>query len=170
MFRGYISLGSNIDREKHIKAGLQAIAARWGNLVISNIYESTSIGFSGNPFYNLVVGFDTIDDVYSVSQQLREIEIANGRPKDSKKFSSRTLDLDLILYGELIVNESRLQLPRTDITQYAFVLQPLAEIAPLLIHPILKINYQQLWQQMPKDQSIQQCSHLLRQQCLETSI
>ena len=170
MVRGYISIGSNIDREQHIKAGLQALAAHWGHLIISSIYESIAIGFAGNPFYNLVVGFDTMDDVYAVSQQLRQIEIANGRPKDSQKFSSRTLDLDLILFGELIVHEGSLQLPRADITQYAFVLQPLAEIAPLLIHPVLKISYHQLWQQFPKEQSIQQCPTHVREQCLATSM
>ncbi len=74
----------------------------------------------------------------------------HGRSRDSQKFSARTLDLDLVLYGDLIINDGRLQIPRTEIEYYAFVLEPLAEIAPDLEHPIRKINYKTLWAQFDK--------------------
>ena len=148
MTQVYISIGSNIDREKYIVAGLKALEQTFGDLTASSIYESEPVGFSGDAFYNLVVGFDTELDVFTVAQKLREIEVANGRLADSKKFSARKLDLDLILFGNLIVNEGSLQLPRTDILCYAFVLEPLAEIAPMLKHPVLNLSYAELWQAM----------------------
>ncbi len=150
MNRGYISIGSNIDRDKHITAGLLALEQQFGKLIISSLYESEPVGFSGENFYNLVVGFDSESDVNRVAQQLRQIEIANGRTPDSKKFSARTLDLDLILYGNLIINDGKLQIPRNEIERYLFVLEPLAEIAPTLKHPVHNLSYSDLWQKMDK--------------------
>jgi 2-amino-4-hydroxy-6-hydroxymethyldihydropteridine diphosphokinase len=154
--QGYISIGSNIDRERHIALGLQELEQIFGRLTISSVYESAPVGFVGDAFYNLVVGFGSTLDVKNVALKLREIEFAHGRLPDSKKFSARTLDLDLILYGDLILNHENLQLPRTDIERYAFVLEPLAEIAPTLLHPILQLSYAELWQKMPKGDLQQQ--------------
>jgi 2-amino-4-hydroxy-6-hydroxymethyldihydropteridine diphosphokinase len=145
---GYISIGSNIDREKNIASGLKALEHEFGKLVISSVYESDPVGFSGAAFYNLVVGFNSNLDVHTVAQRLRQIEFDHGRPVDSKKFSSRTLDLDLILFGELVANDGNLKIPRDDIERYAFVLEPLAEIAPLQKHPVLQLSYAELWQKM----------------------
>jgi 2-amino-4-hydroxy-6-hydroxymethyldihydropteridine diphosphokinase len=148
--RGYISIGSNIDKDRNIAAGLKAIEQTFGSLIVSSVYESDPVGFSGDAFYNLVVGFDSDLDIETVAQKLREIEFAHGRLADSKKFSARTLDLDLLLYGDLIVKDGKLQIPRADIERYAFVLAPLAEIAPTLMHPVLRLSYAELWQKMPK--------------------
>lgn len=153
--RGYISIGSNIDKQHHISAGLQALEKYFGALLISSIYESTAVGFVGDSFYNAVVGFDSDLTVTAVAQQLRQIELDNGRRLDSQKFSSRTLDLDLILYGDCIIDDGQLQIPRHDIERYAFVLEPLAEIAPDAIHPMTGISYGKLWQQFDKTHSQQ---------------
>ncbi len=150
MTRGYISVGSNIEREHHIAAGLKALEQLFGGLIVSSVYESAPVGFSGDPFYNLVAGFDSTSDVFTVAKQLRDLEFAHGRPVESRKLSSRTLDLDLLLYGDLIIDNGNLKLPRDDIECYAFVLEPLAELAPESIHPVLKIRYADLWRQMPK--------------------
>jgi 2-amino-4-hydroxy-6-hydroxymethyldihydropteridine diphosphokinase len=147
----YVSVGSNIDRKFHIDAGLHALEQAFGDLIVSSIYETEPVGFSGDPFYNLVIGFDTDNDVKTVAQKLREIEIAHGRLSDSKKFSSRKLDLDLILFGKLVVDDGNLQIPRSDIEKYAFVLEPLAEIAPALKHPVLNMSYLDLSQKMRLD-------------------
>lgn len=155
MTRAYISVGSNIDRDKHIAAGLLALKQAFGGLIVSSLYESEPVGFTGDVFYNLVVGFDSELDASTVAQQLRQIEIANGRTPDSKKFSARTLDLDLILYGDLIVNDGSLQIPRDEIDRYAFVLEPLAEIAPTLKHPVHHLSYAELWQKMNKGNTLQ---------------
>ena len=151
MTLGFISIGSNIDREQNIAAGLRSLSEIFGELDISSVYESEPVGFTGDAFYNLVVGFTSDADVKTVAAQLRELEFVHGRTSDSKKFSSRTLDLDLLLFGDSIVNDGKLNIPRDDIVRYAFVLEPLAEIAPHLKHPVLQQSYAQLWADMPKD-------------------
>lgn len=150
MPRGYISIGSNIDKDKNIPASLRALEQFFGNLTVSSIYESEPVGFTGDAFYNLIVGFDSDLEVKTVAKQLRQIELDNGRTRDCKKFSARTLDLDLILYGDLVINDGRLQIPRDEIERYAFVLEPLAEIAPTLKHPISHISYAELWEKFDK--------------------
>jgi len=148
--RGYISIGSNINKDEHIPASLRALEQAFGELAVSSIYETEAVGFTGDVFYNLVVGFDSDLEVKAVTKQLRQIELDNGRTRDSRKFAARTLDLDLILYGDLIVNDGRLQIPRDEIEHYAFVLEPLAEIAPSLQHPVSHISYAELWEQFDK--------------------
>jgi 2-amino-4-hydroxy-6-hydroxymethyldihydropteridine diphosphokinase len=149
----YISLGSNIDRKHHVQKALNALTEVFNltleQLSLSSLFESEAVGFSGNAFYNMVIGINTQFSVEQVSNILREIEVANGRPLDAKKFSPRTLDLDLLLYDDLIV-DSPAQLPRNEIDKNAFVLWPLSQIAPTLVHPILKLNYQTLWQKYDK--------------------
>ncbi len=142
---GYISVGSNIDKDKHTPSSLTALAQRFGDLKISGTYESQAMGFEGENFYNLIVGFASEWPVKQVAKELKQIEKEHGRTHTDKKFSARTLDLDLILYGDLVVSEGRLQIPRDEITRYAFVLEPLAEIAPELRHPVTGIKYADLW-------------------------
>jgi len=156
MRKGYISIGSNIDKNKNIPASLEALKLHFGQLTISSIYESESVGFIGDTFYNLVVGFNSEFSVKEVARILRQIELDNGRTRNSQKFSSRTLDLDLILYDNLILNDGRLQIPRDEIERYAFVLEPLAEIAPDLKHPISDISYSDLWKKFDKTNLTQQ--------------
>ncbi|MGZ8185179.1 MAG: 2-amino-4-hydroxy-6-hydroxymethyldihydropteridine diphosphokinase [Methylobacter sp.] len=150
MPRGYISIGSNIDKDKNIPASLKALKQHFGKLTISSIYESEPVGFSGDAFYNLVVGFDSDLDMPEVAKRLRQIELDHGRTRECKKFSARTLDLDLILYGDLIMNDGSLKIPRDEIERYAFVLEPLAEIAPTLKHPVSHKNYAELWDKFDK--------------------
>ncbi len=147
---GYISIGSNIEREKNVRSSLIALKKQFGKLVVSSLYESEAVGFEGNPFYNLIVGFESNLDVKIVAKQLRDIELSHGRTRNSQKFSARTLDLDLILYGDLIIHDGRLQIPRDEIERYAFVLEPLAEIAANLQHPISKKTYADLWGEYDK--------------------
>jgi 2-amino-4-hydroxy-6-hydroxymethyldihydropteridine diphosphokinase len=135
---------------------LEALKLHFGQLTISSIYESESVGFTGDTFYNLVVGFNSEFSVKEVAKILRQIELDNGRTRNSQKFSSRTLDLDLILYDNLILNDGRLQIPRDEIERYAFVLEPLAEIARYLKHPISDISYSDLWKKFDKTNLTQQ--------------
>ncbi|GLX77699.1 2-amino-4-hydroxy-6-hydroxymethyldihydropteridine diphosphokinase [Thalassotalea insulae] len=151
MARVYLSIGTNIEREKNLFSGLTALNRQLGALTLSSLFESEAVGFSGSPFYNMVVGFDTSLDITSLSQQLRELEYAHGREIDAKKFSPRTLDLDILLYDDLVAQEP-VQVPRSEITFNAFVLWPLAEIAPDVLHPILNQTFGQLWQAYDKSQ------------------
>ncbi|MDD5267476.1 MAG: 2-amino-4-hydroxy-6-hydroxymethyldihydropteridine diphosphokinase [Methylococcales bacterium] len=150
MPKGYISIGSNIDKDKNILASLQTLEHHFGELTTSSIYESEPVGFTGDTFYNLVVGFNSELSVKEVAKQLRQIELDNGRTRNCQKFSPRTLDLDLLLYDDLVINDGRLQIPRDEIERYAFVLEPLAEIAPNLKHPISHISYADLWEKFDK--------------------
>lgn len=147
----YISLGSNIDREALTRAGVVALRALYGELVLSSVYESEAVGFKGDSFYNMVIGLQTTDDVFKVAQALRLIEDEHGRDRSGPRFSSRTLDLDLLLYDDFIINEKKLQIPRDEILQRAFVLWPMAEIAPERIHPEVNKRYAQLWDEFDKE-------------------
>ncbi len=149
MARIYISLGSNIEKERYVDLGLTSLAKVLGALDISSLYECEAVGFEGPEFYNLVVGADTSMSLEQLAQALKEIEYSHGRSPDAKKFSPRTLDLDLLLYDDLITDDLA-QLPRAEILHNAFVLWPLAEIAGHLVHPIVKKSYYQLWQDFDK--------------------
>lgn len=141
----YISIGSNIDRHRYISNALNALESLFDNLVVSSVYESEAVGFEGDDFYNLVAGAQTNLPVEQVVSELKRIENENGRLRNTEKFSARTLDLDLLTYDDLIADEPA-QIPRDEITKNAFVLWPLAEIAPQHRLPGTDSTYQQLWQ------------------------
>jgi len=141
----YISLGSNINREENTRAGVAALNRTFGDLTLSSVYESEAVGFDGDAFYNMVIACEVDQPVHDSNQILRDIEDANGRDRSGPKFSSRTLDLDLLLYDDMVLDERGLVLPRGEILKNAFVLWPLAEIAPDLVHPVAGENYAALW-------------------------
>ena len=157
MARLYISLGSNVDRQHHVKSGLTALEQLFGQLTLSSLFASKAVGFDGAEFYNMVIGATTELNIEQVATALRDIEFANGRQIDAKKYSPRTLDLDLLLFEDLIL-EHPVQIPRAEINENAFVLWPLAEVAPELQHPILKQSYQQLWQSYDNKQQLTKVS------------
>ncbi len=146
----YISLGSNINREENTRAGINALKQAFGDLTLSSVYESEAVGFDGDVFYNMVIACEVSTPVFETNQILRDIEDANGRDRSGPKFSSRTLDLDLLLYDDLKLDENGLKLPRGEILKNAFVLWPLAEIAPELKHPEAGISYAELWSSFDK--------------------
>jgi len=147
----YISLGSNIDRDVLTRAGVASLRQHFGDLTLSSVYKSEAVGFEGEDFYNMVIALQTDIDVRRVSQILRQIEDEHGRDRSGPRFSSRTLDLDLLLYDDLVINEEKLQLPRDEILERAFVLWPLAEVAPDLVHPLAKQTYSELWRAFDKN-------------------
>lgn len=150
MAKIYISLGTNIDREVNTREGVRALRERFGDLQLSAVYESEAVGFEGDAFYNMVIACESDNDVHAVNKALADIEDANGRVRSGPRFSSRTLDLDLLLYDDLILDEKGLSLPRDEILKNAFVLWPLAEIAPQLLHPVVEKRYAELWQAFDK--------------------
>lgn len=150
MAKVYISLGSNINRDANTRAGIDALREKYKGLLLSSVYESEAVGFEGDNFYNMVIALETDDDVHQVARTLRQIEEKNGRDRNQPKFSSRTLDLDLLLYDDLVVDEQGLQIPRDEILKRAFVLWPLAEIAPDMIHPVANRRYADLWREFDK--------------------
>lgn len=151
MTKVYISIGSNIDKETSIRQGVIDMQNVFGELELSSVYQSEAVGFDGDDFYNLVAAFETAEDVMTISRQLHEIEDKNGRDRSGPRFSSRTLDLDLLVFDELITQENELDVPRGEILENAFVLWPLAEIAPTLKHPITQQTYAELWSAFDKN-------------------
>ncbi|KGJ90726.1 2-amino-4-hydroxy-6-hydroxymethyldihydropteridine diphosphokinase [Colwellia psychrerythraea] len=150
----YISLGSNVEREQNVKQGLISLAKAFDlsfeQLTLSSLFECEAIGFNGPDFYNMVIGIKCRHSVEQVATMLREIEFFHGRDHNAKKFSPRTLDLDLLLYDNLVIDQPA-QLPRDEITKNAFVLWPLSQVAPKLAHPILNNCYEKLWQDYNKN-------------------
>lgn len=144
MAQVYVSVGSNIDRERNISAALQGLTELYGELQLSSVYESAAVGFDSEPFYNLVLGYTTDQSPQTVQAELHRIEDRFGRLRTGA-LSARTLDLDLLLYDDLVMSDGKLVLPREDITRYAFVLGPLAEIAATARHPVSGVTYADMW-------------------------
>ena len=151
MARIFISIGSNIEAEHYFNAALKALSTSFSNLCLSSVFESEAVGFDGSNFLNMVVAADTQLDIAQVVAVFKRIEQDNGRKVGAKKFSPRTLDLDLLLYDDCVVS-APVELPRAEITTNAFVLWPLAEIAPNLAHPVEQQTYQTLWDNYDKSQ------------------
>ncbi len=158
----FIIIGSNINREHNISSALEVLQGKFGKLTYSSFYESDSVGFAGDAFLNLVISFYSDHDPLHIALQLKNIETDHQRVRTKEKFSSRTLDLDLLLYDQQIISTETLTIPHNDILDYAFVLEPLAEIAPDRHHPVKDICYQKLWQEFDKSTAKQQkIEHLL---------
>jgi len=144
MAQVYISVGSNLERERNIATALQALTESYGELQQSSVYESAAVGFDSAPFYNLVVGFSTQDSPQVVQDQLHAIEDRCGRQRTAT-LSARTLDLDLLLFDDQVMTDGKLVLPREDMNRDAFVLGPLAEIAAAARHPGTAVSYAEMW-------------------------
>ena len=145
MARVHISVGSNQDRERHLRGAITALASDFGALALSPVYESPAMGFVGKPFLNLVIGFDTLLAPEVLADRLRGIETREGRGRDGPRFSPRTLDLDLLLFDRRILHRGSLHIPRDEILDYAFVLKPLADILPQGVHPETGRTYADHW-------------------------
>jgi 2-amino-4-hydroxy-6-hydroxymethyldihydropteridine diphosphokinase len=144
MAQVYVSVGSNIERQRNIATALQLLTEVYGELQLSSVYESAAVGFESAPFYNLVLGFSTQQSPQAVQQQLHVIEDRCGRQRTAS-LSARTLDLDLLLYDDRVMADGKLVLPRDDINRYAFVLRPLAEIAGTVRHPVTGVTFADMW-------------------------
>ncbi len=149
-----LGLGSNVEPERHIIAALDALSQNFGKLSISRVFESEAVGFKGNNFYNLVVVVHTDLSVNDLVQKLRSIENDNGRDRSKPKFSPRTLDIDILAYGDLVGEFDGVFLPRDEILKNAFVLWPLAELMPDRKHPATGQTYADLWQSYDKKQQL----------------
>ena len=146
----YLSLGSNINRERHIGAALDALANHFGALEISTVYESVAVGFEGDSFYNLVVGINSDLTVAEITKILKYIEDCNGRDRNAPKFGPRSLDIDILTVDNLAGESDGIRLPRNEVLKNAFVLQPLAELAADMIHPLTNKSIGEHWQEFDK--------------------
>jgi len=149
----YVGIGSNIEQDKYIRLAVHYLAESFGEhcqLQLSPVYKTQAVGFEGDDFFNLVASFITDLSPVEVEQTLKDIEHKNGRRRDQEKFSARTLDIDLLLYDQEIINNNSISVPRDEIEKYAFVLSPLADLAPNLIHPQTQQSMSEMWQKLSK--------------------
>ena len=149
MVEVYVGIGSNVDREKNIRGGLQALARRFGKLSLSPVYQCRAYGFHGDDFYNFCASFTTFKEIEQVLAEIKQIEYNFGRRCGEEKFSPRTLDVDLLLYGD-VVNETY-DIPRDDVSSYAFVIKPMSDMAPNLVHPKTGQTMKTIWDEFKGD-------------------
>jgi 2-amino-4-hydroxy-6-hydroxymethyldihydropteridine diphosphokinase len=141
----YVAAGSNIDPQANLARAQTELARVFGSLTVSPWYRNAAVGFTGQDFINFVFGFESSLDVHELQSQLRQVEALCGRPPNAPKWAARAMDLDILLYGELVLDEPQLQLPRPDLLLRPYMLGPLADIAPDLCHPTQARSIAQLW-------------------------
>ena len=145
MSTAYLGIGSNVDADSHVRAGLAELHQYFGTVEISPVYRSRAVGFVGDDFLNLVARIQTDLQPLQLKQWLNQLENRYGRLRNVEKFSDRTLDIDILLFDDLYVRLPELTLPRSEILRFAHVLKPLADLAPNLIHPVSGVSMAALW-------------------------
>ncbi len=151
MTRVYLSLGSNLEPQRYLPAAIAALRERFGAITVSPAYRSKSVGFDGADFVNLAVGLDTDLSPEALNDWLHALEDRHGRRRDVPRYSDRTLDIDIVFYDALVLDgPGHLQIPRKEL-QHAFVLRPIADIAPTFRHPLSGFGMAELWAAFPTE-------------------
>jgi 2-amino-4-hydroxy-6-hydroxymethyldihydropteridine diphosphokinase len=154
MPRAYLSLGSNLDPESNLRSAVAALRERFGEVTVSPVYRTAAVGFEGPDFLNAAVVVETDLGVHALDAWLHALEDAHGRRRDVPRYSSRPLDIDIVFFDDLVLHEadaatgSHLQIPRPELAQ-AFVLKPMADIAPDFVDPVSGRTLAQLWTTHP---------------------
>jgi 2-amino-4-hydroxy-6-hydroxymethyldihydropteridine diphosphokinase len=146
----YLSLGSNQDPERHLPRALDELRARFGALRASPWYRTPAVGFDGPDFVNGAAIVESDLDPVALDAWLHALEDAHGRRRDLPRFSSRPLDIDIVFYDQLVLRgPGHLEIPRPEL-RHAFVLKPLADIAPEFHDPLGGKTLAQLWAAHPE--------------------
>ena len=144
--RVFAGIGSNLHPERNLRIAVAELQRRFGNVMLSPVYRNPAVGFEGPDFLNLVAGFDTNRTPAELTAEFEKIHELTGRQRGSDRFETRELDIDLLLYGDLIAEQP--PLPRADVLDYAFALKPLCDIAPRLVHPVTGREIAAHWEDM----------------------
>jgi 2-amino-4-hydroxy-6-hydroxymethyldihydropteridine diphosphokinase len=151
MARVYLSLGSNQEPHRYLPAAIEALRGRFGTIDISPAYRSAAVGFDGADFVNLAVGLDTDLTPVELNDWLHALEDRHGRRRDVPRYADRTLDVDIVLYDDLVTQGAgHLDIPRKEL-KHAFVLKPIMDIAPDVRHPVNGKTMRELWASFPVD-------------------
>ena len=145
MTQVFVAAGSNVEPVKNLRLALAELRRAFEPLQVSPAYRNKAVGFEGEDFINLVVGFATNDDVHTVRERLQQIETKCGRPREAPKWAPRSMDLDILLFGDEVRHDPGLVLPRPDLVKRPYMLKPIADIAPDLVHPTLGKTMRELW-------------------------
>jgi 2-amino-4-hydroxy-6-hydroxymethyldihydropteridine diphosphokinase len=149
--RVFVAAGSNVQPLVNLRRALDDLARHYPRLRCSRAWRNPAVGFAGEDFVNLVLEFETDEDVRRVVGRLQDAEAACGRERAAPKWAPRRMDLDLLLYGAAVVDEPGLVLPRPDLVRRAYMLGPTAELAPGLRHPTLGATMGELWAGFDRD-------------------
>ena len=142
----YLGLGSNVDVDRNLALGVHALRSAYGELRVSPVYRSAPVGFDGEDFLNLVIELQTAESPQQIHDRIERIHDLAGRVRSSNAYISRTLDIDLLLYDDLVLADGKMRVPRADVLDYSFVLRPLAELAPDLRHPVTGKTMSEHWE------------------------
>ena len=153
----YVGAGSNVAPERNLARAVAELAREFPGARFSSWYRNRPVGFEGEDFINLVAGFETYLPVRGVLERLHAIEALCGRPRAAPRWAPRAMDLDVLLYGDLVCDEPGLKLPRPDLLKRAYMLGPLAALAPEVVHPTAHLTIGELWR------SFDQRAHPLEQ-------
>jgi 2-amino-4-hydroxy-6-hydroxymethyldihydropteridine diphosphokinase len=146
----YVAVGSNVEPERNLALAARELQREFADVRFSPWYRNRAVGFDGADFINFVAGFTTELPTDAMLLRLHAIEALCGRPPGAPRWAPRTMDIDVLLYGDLICDEPRLKLPRPDLLKRAFMLGPLAALVPELVHPTEKVSIGELWQRFDR--------------------
>ncbi|HEU4813775.1 MAG TPA: 2-amino-4-hydroxy-6-hydroxymethyldihydropteridine diphosphokinase [Xanthomonadaceae bacterium] len=144
-----MSLGSNVDAEKNLRSAIASLRERFGDVLVSPVYRTRAVGFEGPDFLNAVARIDCDTDPFALHRWLHKLEEQHGRDSRDADYSNRPLDIDIVYFGSLVLDVGALQLPRPEL-RYAFVLKPMADIAPEFLDPLRETTMAELWAAHPE--------------------
>lgn len=146
----YVAAGSNVEPERHLRLAANEIAQVFPGSRFSAAYRNAAVGFEGEDFINFVVGFSTALPIEAVIAELQRIEGLCGRLRDAPKWAPRSMDLDILVFGDRVCDLPGLVLPRPDLLKRPYMLGPMAELAPEFVHPTRRSTMAQLWESVDR--------------------
>ena len=145
MMQVLVAAGSNIEPERRLAAAMGDLAREFPGVRFSTAYRNAAVGFKGKDFINFVAAFDSPLSPAAILERLHAIEARYGRERSAPKWAPRAMDLDLLLYGDLVFESPGLRLPRPDLVKRPYMLGPAAEVAPDMRHPTMGLTLAELW-------------------------
>jgi len=147
----YISGGSNVEPERHLLLAARELKRSFPGARFSRCYRNRAVGFEGPDFINFAAELQVASDAAAMRAELQRIEALCGREPGAPRWAPRSMDLDVLLFGDAVFSEPGLVVPRPDLLRRAFMLGPLAELAPARVHPVEGRRLDALWQSFDRE-------------------